>query len=320
MDISLVIPLLNESESLPELHDWIRRVLEKERLNYEIIFIDDGSSDDSWAVINELARQNPAVRGISFTRNYGKSAALATGFQHVRGQVVVTMDADLQDSPDELPELYRLIAEEKYHIVSGWKKRRYDNVLFKNIPSKLYNAVTRAISGIPLHDFNCGLKSYDRRVVQSLYLYGEMHRYIPLLAKWNGFSKITEKVVVHQPRKYGVSKFGLERFLNGFLDLMSVTLLTRFRKKPMHLFGTMGIIKFFIGFVFAVWLIIEKQWAIYHRQPYREIVDQPLFFLSLIALVVGVQLFLAGFIAELIVHTKQENTYNVAQTVNINNQ
>lgn len=316
LDLSLVIPLLDEAESLPELHEWIRRVVENENLSYEILFIDDGSKDESWEIIQTLSKENPSVRGISFTRNYGKSAALATAFKEVQGKVVITMDADLQDSPDEIPELYRLIAQEKYHIVSGWKKKRYDNVLFKNLPSKLYNAVTRQISGIKLHDFNCGLKSYDVRVVRSLHLYGEMHRYIPVLAKWNGFSKITEKVVEHRARKYGTSKFGLERFVNGFLDLLSVTLITRFRKKPMHLFGSLGILTFLLGFAFAFWIILEKQWAIYAGTPYREIVEQPLFFLALLAVLLGVQLFLVGFLAELIVNMGDRNEYNVAERVN----
>lgn len=316
-DLSLVIPLLDEAESLPELHDWIQRVVEEMGLQYEIIFVDDGSMDNSWEVIEKLAARNPAVRGISFTRNYGKSAALATGFSRVRGRVVITMDADLQDSPDEIPELYRLIDEEGYHIVSGWKRKRYDNVLFKNIPSKLYNAVTRKISGIPLHDFNCGLKSYDGRVVRSLHLYGEMHRYIPVLAKWNGFSRITEKVVEHRARKYGTSKFGLERFVNGFLDLLSVTFITRFRKQPMHLFGSLGILTFFIGSAFSLWIILEKQWAIYHDAPYREVVEQPLFFLALIAVVIGVQLFLAGFLGELLVSNgDRQEEYNIEKEVN----
>lgn len=317
LDLSIVIPLLDEAESLPELHDWIQRVVERESLRYEILFIDDGSSDNSWAIIEQLAARNPAVCGISFTRNYGKSAALATGFRKVRGRVVITMDADLQDSPDEIPELYRLIAEKNYHIVSGWKKKRYDNVFLKNIPSKFYNAVTRWISGIKLHDFNCGLKAYDVRVVRSLQLYGEMHRYIPVLAKWSGFSRITEKVVAHRPRKYGVSKFGLERFVNGFLDLLSVTLITRFRKKPMHFFGTLGILTFLVGLCFSVWIILEKQWAVYHSEPYREVVDQPLFFMALVAVMVGVQLFLAGFVAELIINTGDRNEYSVAKTVNL---
>ncbi len=294
MDLSLIIPLKNEAESLPELEAWIRRVCEQERYAYEILFIDDGSTDGSWKVIEILQANNAAVRGIKFRRNYGKSAALQTGFEAAQGAVVITMDADLQDSPDEIPGLYRMIANDGYDLVSGWKQKRYDP-LSKTIPTKLYNAVTRWISGIPLHDFNCGLKSYRQEVIKSVEVYGDMHRYIPVLAKWAGFSNIGEKVVEHRARKYGVTKFGLERFINGPLDLMSVSFVGRFGKRPMHLFGTLGVLSFLIGMAILVYLSFAKL-------AYKEygIADRPLFYFGILALIVGSQLFLTGFLAEMI--------------------
>jgi glycosyltransferase involved in cell wall biosynthesis len=294
MDLSLIIPLKNEAESLPELEAWIRRVCEQERYTYEILFIDDGSTDGSWKVIEILQANNAAVRGIKFRRNYGKSAALQTGFEAAQGAVVITMDADLQDSPDEIPGLYRMIANDGYDLVSGWKQKRYDP-LSKTIPTKLYNAVTRWISGIPLHDFNCGLKSYRQEVIKSVEVYGDMHRYIPALAKWAGFSNIGEKVVEHRARKYGVTKFGLERFINGPLDLMSVSFVGRFGKRPMHLFGTLGVLSFLIGMAILVYLSFAKL-------AYKEygIADRPLFYFGILALIVGSQLFLTGFLTEMI--------------------
>ena len=294
MDLSLIIPLKNEAESLPELEAWIRRVCEQQGYAYEILFIDDGSTDGSWKVISSLQAHNPAVRGIKFRRNYGKSAALQTGFEAARGGVVITMDADLQDSPDEIPDLYRMIVEEGYDIVSGWKQKRYDP-LSKTIPTKLYNAATRWISGIPLHDFNCGLKSYRSEVIKSVEVYGDMHRYIPVLAKWAGFNKVGEKVVEHRARKYGVTKFGLERFINGPLDLMSVSFVGRFGKRPMHLFGTLGLISFMIGLGILAYLSLAKIAYLEYG-----IADRPLFYFGILALIVGTQLFLTGFLAEMI--------------------
>lgn len=299
MDISVVIPLLNEEESLPELEAWIRRVMSANGFSYEVIMIDDGSTDNSWQIIEQLAQQNPAVQGIKFRRNYGKSAALHTGFQYARGEVVITMDADLQDSPEEIPELYRLIKEEGYDLISGWKKERFDGFI-KNKTSKFFNAVTRWVSGIPLHDFNCGLKSYRREVVKSIEVYGEMHRYIPLLAKWAGFRKIGEKVVRHQPRKYGTTKFGLERFINGFLDLMSIVFVGKFRKRPMHFFGTAGILMFGVGFLATAYLGINKLLHLWRGERAQLIADNPYFYLALTCVLLGTQLFLAGFVAELV--------------------
>lgn len=294
MDISLVIPLLNEAESLPELEAWIRRVCEAEQLSYEIIFVDDGSRDGSWQVIQDLQKQNPAVRGIKFRRNYGKSAGLHTGFQAAQGQVVITMDADLQDSPDEIPELRRMVLEGGFDLVSGWKKKRFDPIS-KTIPTKLYNWATRRMSGIHLHDFNCGLKAYRSEVVKSIEVYGEMHRYIPVIAKWAGFRRVGEKVVEHRARKYGVTKFGWERFIYGFLDLMSISFVGRYGKRPMHLFGTLGFLNFLIGFGILAWLSVEKivfgTWNIN---------DRPAFYFGILTIIVGTQLFLAGFLAEMI--------------------
>ena len=294
MQLSLLIPLKNEAESLPELEAWIRRVAEQQGYTYEIIFIDDGSTDRSWGVIESLQAANPNVRAIKFRRNYGKSAALHVGFQAARGEVVITMDADLQDSPDEIPELYRMIVEDRYDLVSGWKKVRHDP-MEKRLPSRLFNAVASRMSGISLHDFNCGLKAYRQAVVKAVEVYGEMHRWIPVLAKWAGFAKIGEKIVEHRARKYGTSKFGWERYINGFLDLLSVYFVGKFGKRPMHFFGTLGVLSFLIGFVFLAYL----SWA---KIVYKEygIADRPLFYFGILALIVGTQLFLTGFIAEIV--------------------
>ena len=316
VEISLVIPLLDEAESLPELTGWIARVLDAHGLSYEVILVDDGSTDDSWAVMKALAAADARLRGIRFNRNYGKSAALQVGFQAARGRVVCTMDADLQDSPEELPELYRLITEEKYDLVSGWKQKRFDP-LTKTIPTKLFNAATRWISGIPLHDFNCGLKAYDQRVVKSIEVYGEMHRYIPVIAKWAGFRRITEKVVRHQPRKFGVTKFGLERFVYGFLDLASIAFVSRFRRRPMHFFGTLGSLSFLVGLLITFWLTGEKVYLSLHNLRARGVTDQPLFFLALVAIIVGVMLFVTGFLAELVqLNGPRRNDYLIREEIN----
>jgi glycosyltransferase involved in cell wall biosynthesis len=295
MDLSIVIPLFNEEESLPELEAWIRKVVEREGYSYEIIMVDDGSKDKSWSVIEDLHSKNPNVKGIKFRRNYGKSAGLNVGFAAAKGDVVITMDADLQDSPEEIPELYRMIKEEGYDMVSGWKKVRHDPMFTKNLPSKFYNWTARRLTGIMLHDFNCGLKSYSSRVVKSVEVYGEMHRYIPVLAKWSGFKNIGEKVVQHQERKYGVTKFGLERFIRGPLDLISVIFMSRFGKRPMHFFGALGAVFFVIGFLILGGLSVAKLM-------YQEygITERPLFFLGILVLIIGAQLFLTGFLAEMI--------------------
>ena len=312
MDISVIVPLYNETESLPELAAWIRRVMETNGWTYEILMVDDGSTDGSWDTVLSLSKENPAIHGISFRRNYGKSAALYEGFAAAQGDVVITMDADLQDSPDEIPELYRMITEEGYDVVSGWKQHRQDNKLTKNLPSKLYNWTARKVTGIKLHDMNCGLKAYKKEVVKSIEVYGEMHRYIPYLAKNAGYGKIGEKPVHHQKRKYGVSKFGLERFVNGFLDLMSLWFLSKFGKKPMHFFGTTGILMFLIGFVMTVWIIVAK--LVHQAQGihYRAVTDQPLFYLALLAVVLGAMFFLAGFLGEMVSRSAAtRNDYNV---------
>ena len=310
MHVSIVIPLFNEEESLPELEAWIRRVVEEHQLSYEIIFVDDGGKDKSWQVIEQLAAANPQVLGVKFRRNYGKSAALQTGFEQARGEVVITMDADLQDSPEEIPDLYRMISEGGYDLVSGWKQRRHDP-LSKTLPSKFFNAVTRWISKIDLHDFNCGLKAYRNEVVKSIEVYGEMHRYVPLLAKWAGFTRIGEKVVQHQARKYGVSKFGLERFINGFLDLLSITFVGKFGKRPMHFFGTLGISSFAIGFIILLYLSIAK--LLY--QTYG-IADRPLFYFGILTLIIGTQLFVTGFLAELVTRNAPErNQYLIEKRI-----
>jgi len=300
MDISVVIPLYNEAESLPELFVWIKKVMLEHKFSFEVVFIDDGSNDNSWQVIEKLSSNNSEIKAIKFRRNYGKSAGLYCGFETSQGDVVITMDADLQDSPDEIPELYKMIKNENYDIVSGWKKNRHDPVLTKNLPSKLYNFTVRKISGIKLHDMNCGLKAYKKNVIKSVEVYGEMHRYIPVLAKWAGYKKIGEKIVAHHERKYGKSKFGLERFIRGPLDLLSVTFITRFGKRPMHFFGIWGAIMFILGGGVAVFLIAEKIYCAINNLPYRNVTEQPLFYLSLVAVILGVQLFLSGFLAELI--------------------
>lgn len=300
MDISVVVPLFNEAESLPELEQWIERVMQANGFSYEIIFVNDGSTDDSWRVICDLAEKNPAVRGVCFRRNYGKSPALNVGFARACGEVVITMDADLQDSPDEIPELYRMITEDGYDLVSGYKQKRYDP-LSKTIPTKLFNATARRVSGIKnLHDFNCGLKAYRLKVVKSVEVYGEMHRYIPILAKWAGFRKIGEKVVHHRARKYGVSKFGWERMIKGYLDLITVMFMSRFGKSPMYFFGGLGTLMFLVGGGTAIYLIAEKLYKQTHALPLRGVTDQPLFYIAMAAVVIGVQLFLAGFLGELI--------------------
>ena len=309
MDLSIVIPLINEAESLPELTAWIEKVMQEHHYSYEVIFVDDGSSDNSWEVIETLRSKNPAVKGIKFQRNYGKSAGLNEAFKAASGDVVITMDADLQDSPDEIPELRRMIVEEGHDMVSGWKKKRYDNTLTKNIPSKFFNAVTRSVSGIKLHDFNCGLKAYKNKVVKSIEVYGDMHRYIPVLAKWAGFKKIGEKVVEHRARKYGVSKFGWRRFVNGFLDLLSITFVGKFSKRPMHFFGLWGTVSFLLGLGIALYLIISK---IVDNQ--FALTNKPGFYLSLTAIIIGMQLFLAGFIGELISRNSSSRNHYLIET------
>jgi glycosyltransferase involved in cell wall biosynthesis len=313
MDLSLIIPLYNEAESLPELKKWIDSALKD--FSYEILFVDDGSTDDSWKVIQELAAKDPqTVKGIRFRRNYGKSAALYEGFSAAQGEIVVTMDADLQDSPEEIPEMVRMIKEEGYDLVSGWKQHRKDNALTKNLPSKLYNWTARKVTGIKLHDMNCGLKAYKADVVKNIEVYGEMHRYIPYLAKNAGFTKIGEKPVHHQKRKYGYSKFGMDRFVNGFLDLMSLWFLSRFGRKPMHFFGTSGILMFLVGFVMTVCIVANKLVHQAQGVKFRPVTDQPLFYLALLAVVLGVMLFLAGFVGELIARASSErNNYQVKE-------
>lgn len=300
MNLSIVIPLFNEQESLPELYDWIVRVVNQQQLSYEIIFVDDGSKDSSWAVIEKLAAGNQNVKGIKFRRNYGKSPALHMGFEMAQGEVVITMDADLQDSPDEIPGLYNMIKQEGFDLVSGWKQKRYDNALTKNLPSKLYNYTNRAISGIKLHDMNCGLKAYKNQVIKSIEIYGEMHRFIPVMARAAGFEKIGERVVAHQPRKYGVSKFGWNRFINGFLDLLTITFLSKFGKRPMHFFGLIGTLLFLLGFGFAFYLGAYKFYtAFITHTPARLLTQRPSFFISLTCMIIGSMMFLAGFIGEL---------------------
>jgi len=313
MDLSLVIPLFNEEESLPELSEWINRVMIANNFSYEIIFVDDGSTDNSWQVIEELRSKNPNIKGIKFQRNYGKSAGLNEGFRAAEGDVVITMDADLQDSPDEIPELRQMIVEGGFDLVSGWKKKRYDNTFTKNIPSKFYNAMTRRMSGIKLHDFNCGLKAYKKKVIKSIEVYGEMHRYIPVIAKWSGFRKIGEKVVEHRKRKYGVTKFGWNRFINGPLDLVSISFVGRFSKRPMHFFGLWGTVFFILGFGLALYLIITKIVDTTYT-----LTDKPAFYLSLTTAIIGVQLFLAGFIAELISRNAPgRNSYHIEKKVGL---
>ncbi len=314
MDLSIVIPLYNEAESLPELYAWIEQVMLEKGFSFEVIFVDDGSTDGSWEVVRSLADAHPGVHGISFRRNYGKSAALYEGFAAAEGEIVVTMDADLQDSPEEIPEMVRMIREDGYDLVSGWKQKRQDNALTKNLPSKLYNWAARRATGIHLHDMNCGLKAYRKDVVKHIEVYGEMHRYIPYLAKNAGYGRIGEKPVHHQKRKYGVSKFGLDRFVNGLLDLMSLSFLSKWGKKPMHFFGTSGILMFLVGFVMTVWIIAVKLVHQSQGLRYRAVTDQPLFYLALVALVLGVMLFLAGFLGEMISRSAEgRNDYNVRE-------
>lgn len=318
MDISVVISLYNEEDSLNELFLWIKRVMEENNFSYEVIFINDGSTDNSWNIIEELGSKYPEAKGIKFRRNYGKSAALYCGFKECNGEVVVTMDADLQDSPEEIPELYKMITDEGYDLVSGWKKIRYDSKLTKNLPSKLFNATTRSISGIYLHDFNCGLKAYRKNVVKSIEVYGEMHRYIPYLAKNAGFKKIGEKVVKHQARKYGVSKFGINRFFNGYLDLISLWFLSTFGKKPMHFFGIVGSLMFFIGLISVCVVGGVKLYHIWEGTNAPLVTDSPYFYLSLTSMIIGTQLFLSGFIGEMIARNSSErNDYKLEKTLNL---
>lgn len=312
MDISVVVPLFNEEESIPELTAWIKRVMEKNNFSYEIMMIDDGSRDDSWSVVEKLQKDNPLIKGIKFRRNYGKSAALFCGFEAVKGDVVITMDADLQDSPDEIPELYRMIKEDGFDLVSGWKKKRFDPVFTKNIPSKLYNWTVRRMTGIKLHDMNCGLKAYRKNVIKSIEVYGEMHRYIPVLAKWAGYKNIGEKVVVHAERKYGVTKFGLERFVRGPLDLMSVTFISRFVKRPMHFFGILGALIFFVGFASAAYLGVQKIIQLNQGITGHLVTNSPYFYIALTSMIIGAQFFLGGFLGELVSRSSSErNKYQV---------
>ena len=313
MDISVVVPLLNEAESLPELEAWIRRVMQENGFSYEIVFVDDGSTDNSWAVIQQLSEANPNVKALRFRRNYGKSPALNEGFKVVEGDVVITMDADLQDSPDEIPGLYKMIKEEGYDLVSGWKKVRYDSKLMKNIPSKFFNWTTRRMSGIKLHDFNCGLKAYRNEVVKNIQVYGEMHRYIPVIAKMNGFGHIGEKVVQHQKRKFGKSKFGLSRFIRGYLDLITINFISKFSNRPMHFFGVLGSLSFLAGFIISVYLVCTK----YFGHVYVSMTRRPLFYLGILAMIVGVQLFSTGFLAEMITSTQREKrVYSISERIN----
>ncbi|MBR9854451.1 MAG: glycosyltransferase [Algicola sp.] len=315
MQISIVIPLLNEQESLKELHDWIVQVMQSNHFSYEIIFIDDGSTDGSWDTISELSELNQNVKGIRFLKNFGKSQALHAGFKATEGEVVITMDADLQDNPEEIPDMYRMIAQGGHHVVSGWKKKRYDSVITKNIPSKLFNWAARKTSGVKLHDFNCGLKAFNHNVVKTIEVSGEMHRYIPVLAKNAGFSDITEKVVQHQARKYGSTKFGAERFINGFLDLITIWFVSKFGRRPMHLFGALGVLMFFVGFGFSLYLGIDK---LFLNPTGRLITQRPQFYIALTAMIIGTQLFLAGFIGEIMVRSRKNDTrYNISDKINL---
>jgi glycosyltransferase involved in cell wall biosynthesis len=317
MNLSILIPLLNEEESLQELYSWIIRVMQSNNYSYEIIFVDDGSTDNSWNIIEEFSNENANVKGIRFMKNFGKSQALHAGFAKAKGDVIITMDADLQDSPDEIPGLYEMITAQKYDLVSGWKKKRYDSVVAKNLPSKLFNWAARKTSGVELNDFNCGLKAYKNTVVKNIEVSGEMHRYIPVLAKNAGFNKIGEKVVIHQARKYGETKFGMERFINGFLDLITIWFLSRFGKRPMHLFGAMGSIMFIIGFCSAAYIGISKLYHMYTGLKYTLVTNNPWFFIALTTMILGTQLFLAGFLGEIILRTKNnEERYKVAREVN----
>jgi glycosyltransferase involved in cell wall biosynthesis len=318
VNISVVIPLLNEQESLPELHSWIVKIMNEHQYSYEILFIDDGSTDDSWHTIEQLSNENPLVKGIRFLRNYGKSQALHAGFAKASGEVIITMDADLQDSPEEIPELYNMIVNQKFDLVSGWKKKRYDSVVSKNLPSKLFNWAARKTSGVQLNDFNCGLKAYKNIVIKNIEVSGEMHRYIPVLAKNAGFGKIGEKAVKHQARKYGESKFGMSRFVNGFLDLITIWFLSRYGKRPMHLFGAFGVLMFLLGFVSTGFIIIVKLIKLYSGFETILVTNNPLFYIALTAMIIGTQLFLAGFLGEIILRTKNnEERYKIATEVNL---
>lgn len=317
MNLSILIPLLNEEESLKELYTWIIKVMQSNNYSYEIIFVDDGSTDNSWQIIEGFSNENPNVKGIRFMKNFGKSQALHAGFAKAKGDVIITMDADLQDSPDEIPELYEMITAQKYDLVSGWKKKRYDSVVAKNLPSKLFNWAARKTSGVELNDFNCGLKAYKNVVVKNIEVSGEMHRYIPVLAKNAGFGKIGEKVVIHQARKYGETKFGMERFINGFLDLITIWFLSRFGKRPMHLFGAMGSLMFIIGFLAAGYIGVSKLYHMYTGMKYSLVTNNPWFYIALTTMILGTQLFLAGFLGEIILRTKSnEARYKVAREVN----
>lgn len=318
MDITVIVPLFNEDESLPELTEWIERVMRENNFSYEVILIDDGSTDKSWEVIESLSKKNDHIKGIKFRRNYGKSAALQKGFEASQGNCVITMDADLQDSPDEIPGLYKMVMHDGFDLVSGWKQKRYDPIM-KTIPSKFFNYVTRKMSGINnLHDFNCGLKSYRSEVVKNIEVYGEMHRYIPVIAKWNGFAKITEKVVQHRARKYGITKFGLERFINGFLDLLSIMFIGKFGKRPMHLFGTIGMTMFLIGFIATAYLGISKLITVYNHELARQLAERPSFYIALTCMLLGTMLFLAGFLGELISRNSTvRNQYQIEKRIGV---
>jgi glycosyltransferase involved in cell wall biosynthesis len=318
MNLSIIIPLLNEQESLPELHQWIVKVMTTHNYSYEVIFIDDGSTDNSWEIIEKLSTENPNVKGIRFLRNFGKSQALHAGFAKAQGEVIITMDADLQDSPDEIPDLYNMIVNQKFDLVSGWKKKRYDNAVTKNLPSKLFNWAARKTSGVYLNDFNCGLKAYKNVVIKNIEVSGEMHRYIPVLAKNAGFGKIGEKIVVHQARKYGESKFGIDRFINGFLDLITIWFLSKYGKRPMHLFGAFGVLMFILGFISTGIIIVLKLVKLYSGYQTILVTDNPLFYIALATMIIGTQLFLAGFLGEIILRTKNnEERYKVAEKVNL---
>ncbi len=316
MNLSIVIPLLNEEESLTELHQWIIEVMHKNNFSYEVVFIDDGSTDNSWAIIQKLSETDSNVKGIRFLRNYGKSQALHAGFAKAQGKVIITMDADLQDNPDEIPELYDMIVNQGFYLLSGWKKKRYDSLLYKNMPSKLFNWAARRTSGVKLNDFNCGLKAYKKAVVKNIEVSGEMHRYIPVLAKNAGFGKIGEKAVLHQARKYGTTKFGMERFINGFLDLITIWFISRFGKRPMHLFGALGVLMFTIGLMSALFIGASKIYKLYYNERSILITDNPWFYIALATMIIGTQLFLAGFLGEIILRTKNnEQRYKISETL-----
>lgn len=318
MNISIIIPLFNEEESLNELYEWVERVMKANGYTYEMIFVSDGSTDHSWDIIEQLHSEHPEVKGIKFRRNYGKSPALYCGFREAQGDVVITMDADLQDSPEEIPGLFQMVKEEGYDLVSGWKKKRYDNTFAKNIPSRIYNATARRFTGVKLHDMNCGLKAYRREVVKSIEVYGEMHRYIPVIAMWAGFTRIGEKVVVHQKRKFGVTKFGLSRFIFGYLDLMSILFISKFGKRPMHLFGTLGSLMFLLGFLSALWLGAYKLYHLFNGVLTGRVTESPYFYIALTLMIIGTQLFLTGFIGELVSRTASErNTYLIDKQTNL---